>query len=96
MASSDSMVRDLIEKLSDAPNEELSEVADFAEFLRAKRLKRAAVPPSPSLDELEAHTAAAGLLRLPEPSARKLSTADVPPVRVGGRPVSELALEDRR
>ena len=51
MASRDSIVRDLLEKLRNAPNEELSEVADFAEFLHAKRLKRTAS--STSLDELE-------------------------------------------
>lgn len=97
MASRDSIVRDLLEKLRDAPSEELSEVADFAEFLHAKRLKRAPlVPSSPSLEELEVRAAAAGLLRLPEPHARKLSTAEVPPVHVGGRPASEIVLEDRR
>ena len=97
MASRDSIVRDLLEKLRDAPSEELSEVADFAEFLRAKRLKRAAVPPSSSpLEELEARAAAAGLLRPPEPNARKLSTTEVPPVHVGGKPASEIVLEDRK
>jgi hypothetical protein len=97
MASRDSIVRDLLEKLRDAPNEELSEVADFAEFQHAKRLKRLAPAPSaPSLDELEARAAAAGLLRLPEPNARRLSTAEAPPVQVGGKPASEIVLEDRR
>jgi hypothetical protein len=97
MASRDSIVRDLLDKLRDAPNEELSEVADFAEFLHAKRLKRAVVTPSsPSLDELEARAAAAGLLRPPEPNARRLSTTEVPPVQVGGKPASEIVLEDRR
>ena len=58
MASRDSIVRDLLEKLRNAPNEELSEVADFAEFLHAQRLKRTAVAPSsPSLDELQARAA---------------------------------------
>lgn len=97
MASRDSIVRDLLDKLRDAPNEELSEVADFAEFLHAKRLKRTAVTPSsPSLEDLEARAVAAGLLRPPEPNARKLSTTEVPPVHVGGRPASEIVLEDRR
>jgi hypothetical protein len=44
MASRGSIVRDLLDKLRDAPKEELSEVADFAEFLHAKRLKRAPAP----------------------------------------------------
>lgn len=98
MASRDSIVSDLLDKLRNAPPEEISEVIDFAEFLRARRLKHAvaqAAAPS-SLDELEAHAAAAGLLRLPGPQARKLSTLQAPPVRVGGRPASELVLEDRR
>ncbi len=100
MPSRDSIVRDLLDKLRNAPPEELSEVIDFAEFLRARRLKHAgaeaaAAAPS-SLDELEAQAAAAGLLRLPDPQARKLSTLEAPPVRVGGRPASEIVLEDRR
>jgi hypothetical protein len=98
MPSRDSIVRDLLDKLRNAPPEEISEVIDFAEFLRARRLKQA-VPhtaaPS-SLDELEAQAAAAGLLRLPDAQARKLSTLEAPPVRVGGRPASEIVLEDRR
>lgn len=97
MASRDSIVRDLLDKLRDAPNEELSEVADFAEFLHAKRLKRTAVAPSsPSLEELEARAVAAGLLRSPEPNARRLSTTEFAPVHVGGKPASEIVLEDRR
>jgi hypothetical protein len=97
MASRDSIVRDLLDKLRDAPNEELSEVVDFAEFLYAKRLKRTAMTPAaPSLDELEARAVAAGLLRSPEPSARRLSTSEFAPVHVGGRPASEIVLEDRR
>jgi len=98
MPSRDSIVRDLLDKLRNAPPEELSEVIDFADFLRARRLKQAVTPaaaPS-SLDELEAQAAAAGLLRLPDPHARKLSTTEAPPVRVGGKPASEIVLEDRR
>jgi hypothetical protein len=37
MPSKDSMVRDLLDKLRDAPPQELSEVVDFVERLRAKR-----------------------------------------------------------
>lgn len=97
MASRDSIVRDLLDKLRDASNEELSTVADFAEFLHAKRLKRTAVELSaPSLDELEARAVAAGLLRSPEPNARKLSTTEFAPIHVSGKPASEIVLEDRR
>lgn len=97
MPSRDSIVRDLLDKLRDAPPEELAEVADFAEFLRARRLKHALAGAARApLDELEAQAAAAGLLRLPEPQARKLSTDEAPPVHVGGKPASEIVLEDRR
>jgi hypothetical protein len=37
MASNESMVRDLLDKLRDAQPQELSEVVDFVERLRAKR-----------------------------------------------------------
>jgi len=94
MPSRDSIVRDLIDKLRNASPEELSEVVDFAEFVHARRLKQAAAPAA--LDELEAQAAASGLLRLPDPHARKLSTAEAPPVHVGGKPASEIVLEDRR
>lgn len=95
MASRDSIVKDLLEKLRDAPTHELSEVVHFAEFLRARRLKQA-VAEGGSLDALEAHAAASGLLRLPDPQARKLSTTEAPPVQVGGRPASQIVIEDRR
>ena len=96
MPSRDSIVKDLLDKLRTAPAEELSEVVDFAEFLRARRLKQATAQAGAALDELEAHAAAAGLLRLPDPQARKLSTTEAPPVHVGGKPASEIVLEDRR
>ena len=98
MPSRDSFVKDLLDKLRDAPTQELSEVIDFAEFLRARRLKHALADTSsePALDALEAQAAAAGLVRLPEPHARKLSTTEAPPVHVGGKPASEIVLEDRR
>jgi FAD/FMN-containing dehydrogenase len=94
MASRDSIVKDLLDKLQHASTEELSEVVDFADFLRARRLKQAAA--GAALDELEAQAAAAGLLRLPDPQARKLSTTEAPPIAVGGKPASEVVLEDRR
>lgn len=94
MASRDSIVKDLLDKLQNASAEELSEVVDFAEFLRARRLKHAAA--GAALDDLEAQAAAAGLLRLPDPQARKLSTTEAPPVAIGGKPASEIVLEDRR
>ena len=94
MASRDSIVKDLLDKLQNASAEELSEVVDFAEFLRARRLKHAAA--GAALDGLEAQAAAAGLLRLPDPQARKLSTTEAPPVAIGGKPASEIVLEDRR
>jgi len=96
MPSRDSIVRDLLDKLRTAPAEELSEVVDFAEFLRARRLKQVTAQAGAALDELEAHAAAAGLLRLPDPQARKLSTTEAPPVHVGGKLASEIVLEDRR
>lgn len=94
MPSRDSIVRDLLDKLRNASTEDISEVVDFAEFLRARRLKDAAAPAA--LDELEAKAVATGLLRLPDPQARKLSTLEAPPVRVGGKPASEIVIEDRR
>jgi hypothetical protein len=96
MPSRDSIVKDLLDKLRSAPAEELSEVVDYAEFLRARRLKQVTAQPGTALDEHEAHAAAAGLLRLPDPQARKLSTTEAPPVHVGGKPASEIVLEDRR
>lgn len=69
---------------------------DFAEFLRARRHKQATAQAGAALDKLEAHAAAAGLLRLPGPRARKLSTAEAPPVQIGGKPASEIVLKDRR
>ena len=96
MPSRDSIVKDLLDKLQSASTEELSEVVDFAEFLRARRLKQVTAQAGAALDELEAHAAATGLLRLPDPQARKLSTTEAPPVQVGGRPASEIVLEDRR
>jgi hypothetical protein len=96
MPSRDSIVNDLLDKLRTAPTEELSEVVDFAEFLRARRLKQVAAQAAAAFDELEAHAAAAGLLRLPDPQARKLSTIEAPPVHVGGKPASEIVIEDRR
>lgn len=97
MPSRDSIVKDLLDKLRTASTEELSEVVDFAEFLRARRRGQlTAQAAGAALDELEAHAAATGLLRLPDPQARKLSTAEAPPVQVGGKPASEIVLEDRR
>jgi len=94
MPSRDSIVKDLLDKLQNASTEELSEVVDFAEFVHARRRKQAAAPAA--LDELEAKAATAGLLRLPDPQARKLSTTEAPPIAVGGKPASEIVLEDRR
>ncbi len=76
MSSRDSVLRDLLEKLRNAPNEELFEIVDFMEFLHAKSLRRAAMAPS-SPDELEARAVTTGLLRPPEPNARKLSTSEM-------------------
>lgn len=98
MASRDSLVRDLIDKLRDAPAGELSEVVDFAARLRARRQSEETTREAneASEDELEATAVALGLLRLPDPHARKLSTAEAPAVHVGGKPASEIVLEDRR
>lgn len=98
MPSRDSILADLLEQLRNTPAEELSEVIDFAEFLRTRRLRPVPVDATveSALDTLEAQAAAAGLLRLPEPHARKLSTAEAPAIYVGGKPASEIVLEDRR
>lgn len=97
MASRDSMVRELLEALRDSSEEELSEVVDFAEFLRARRAKHATTAAeASSLDERETRAGARGLVRLPEPGARRFSTTEVPPIKVAGKPASEIVIEDRR
>lgn len=90
--ASPSYTEDLFDKIRTLPDDKIAEVADFVELLHARRLQHAA----PALDELEAQAAAAGLLRMPEARARKRSTIEAPPIQVGGRPASEIALEDRR
>jgi len=95
MASRESIVNDLLEKLRDAPADLLAEVVDFAEFLRVRRVRQA-TPATDVIDESEAQAAATGLLRLPDPQARKLSTTEAPPVHVAGKPASEIVREERR
>jgi hypothetical protein len=97
MASKDSMVRDLLDKLRDAPPQELSEVVDFVERLRAKRQASSKQESdSAALEARLAQAVAAGVLRAPEPNARRFSTIEAPPLQVSGRPASEIVLEDRR
>jgi hypothetical protein len=83
---------ELLDKIRALPADKIAEVADFIEFLHARRLQQAA----PALDDLEAEAATAGLLRMPDAQALKRSTTEAPPIQVGGRPASEIALEDRR
>jgi hypothetical protein len=89
--ASPSYTQDLLDKIRALPEDKIAEVVDFVDFLHARRSNAAA-----AIDELEARAAASGLLRLPDPHARKLSTTEAPPVRVGGKPASEIVLEDRR
>lgn len=57
MASKDSIVRDLIDKLRDAPPQELSEVVDLVERLRAKRAASATqADPSARRTRLQRYT----------------------------------------
>jgi hypothetical protein len=90
--TSPSYTEDLLDRIRTLPDDKIAEVADFVEFLHARRQQQAA----PALDELEARAVTAGLLRMPDSQARMRSTADAPPIQVGGRPASEIALEDRR
>ena len=50
----------------------------------------------PSPQERLANAARDGLVRLAEPKACKTSTDKTPPLRVGGKPASEMVIEDRR
>ena len=88
--------KDLFDKIQLLPPDKITEVEDFVDFLRMKSDAILAKRTVTDLDEREAQAAAAGLLRLPEPQARKLSTTEAPPVQVGGKPASEIVLEDRR
>ncbi len=87
--------KDLLDKIQRLPPDKITEVEDFVDFLRMKSDAVLASRPVAGLDEREAQAAATGLLRLPEPQARKLSTTEAPPVQVGGKPASEIVLEDR-
>jgi hypothetical protein len=96
MASNESMVRDLLDKLRDAQPQELSEVVDFVERLRAKRQASVKLSDSAGLETRLAQAVAAGVLRAPEPGAHRFSTVDAPPIQVSGQAASEIVLEDRR
>ena len=72
------------------------QVVDFVERLRARREASKQVSDSAVLEARLAQAVAAGLLRAPEPTARRFSTIEAPPVQVGGRPASEIVLEARR
>jgi len=89
--ASPSYTQDLLDKIRALPDDKIAEVADFVDHLRARRADAPL-----AAEELEARAAATGLLRLPEPHAHKLSTAEAPPVHVGGKPASEMVVEDRR
>lgn len=74
--------------------EELREVRELADSLLHKQ-------PEPQMteDEFARHLAAKGLVSLPEPASRKDAESDFDdykPITVGGQPLSEMVIEDRR
>ncbi len=97
MASRDSIVRDLLDKPSRTlqtrsfPKSPTSQSSCGTNASSAQPW----LPPRPRWTSLKARAIATGLLRPPEQNARRLSTTEVPPVHVGGRPASEIVLEDR-
>jgi len=88
--------QNLFDKIRMLPPDKITEVEDFVDFLRMKSEELLAKRAVNELDDREAQAAAAGLIKLPDPHARRLSTSEAPPVQVGGKPASEIVLEDRR
>jgi hypothetical protein len=82
---------DLLEKIRELAPDKLAEVEDFIDFLREKQRRTASTP-----EERLRIAAEAGLITPPEPGHRLSSISEAPPIAVPGRPLSEIALEDRR
>jgi hypothetical protein len=82
---------DLLEKIRELSPDKLAEVEDFIDFLREKQRRTANTP-----EERLRIAAEAGLITPPEPGHKRSSISEAPPVSVPGRPMSEIALEDRR
>jgi hypothetical protein len=89
--ASPSYTQALVDKLRELPDDDLVEVEDFIDFLRHKRQRAVG-----TLEERLRIAADAGLLTLPDRGKALSSVTDCPPVSIPGRPMSEMALEDRR
>jgi hypothetical protein len=81
----------LLEKIKALPPDKISEVEDFVDFLNNR-------PKHVSSTEQERLRLAieAGLITPPDQGHQPSSVTDTPPVRIPGRPLSEIVIEDRR
>ena len=93
-----SYTQHLLEKIRALPEDKIAEVEDFVDFLKVRGESPQPVPTlsSSSPQERLENAARDGLVRLQEPSTCKSSTEKTPPLRVGGKPASEMVIEDRR
>lgn len=89
--ASPSYAQALLEKLHELPKDKLAEVEDFIDFLREKQRRTVSTP-----EERLRIAAEAGLITPPEHGRKLSSISEAPPVSVPGKPLSEIALEDRR
>ena len=88
---SPSYTQDLLDKIRALPDDKITEVIDFVDFLRDRQARTGT-----TREERLRIAADAGLLVLPTPGAKRSSTAEVPPIAVPGKPASEMVIEDRR
>lgn len=89
--ASPSYAQALVDKLRELPDEKLAQVEDFIDFLREKQRRTASTP-----EERLRLAAEAGLITPPQPGHKRSSISEAPPISVPGKPLSEIALEDRR
>lgn len=82
---------ELLDKIRELSPDKLVEVEDFIDFLREKQRRTASSP-----EERLRIAAEAGLISAPEPGRKLSSISEAPPAAVPGKPLSEIALEDRR
>jgi hypothetical protein len=89
--TSPSYTRQLLQKIRALPPDKITEVEDFVDFLHTR-------PKQVSETEQQRLRLAidSGLIAPPEPGHQRSSITDTPPVRVPGKPLSEIVLEDRR
>ena len=89
--ASPSYTQDLLDKIRALPDDKIAEVVDFVDFLRARHDRSTGTRD----DRLQA-AIDAGAIVAPKPGIQRSSATELPPVVVGGKPASEMVIEDRR